>query len=270
MKVYISVDMEGSSGIVDWGQVTDGDREYERGRKLMTADANAAVEGALAGGASQVLVADSHGSKMNLLIEDLHPAAELIRGRVKPFPMMQGINEECDVALFVAYHARAGSLHAVLNHTWQLSVLDVTLNGKPVGELGINAALAAHFGVPVALVTGDQAVVNEARDLLGDIETVVVKSAYGMNAARCVPPSKAVGMIREAAQRAVRHGLRRFELTTPVTLRVSFHQSMEAEMAEGMPGTRRVDGRTVEFVASDMLEAHGAFRSLVRLANTAK
>jgi D-amino peptidase len=270
MKVYVSVDMEGISGVVDWGQVTVGQPEYERGRKLMTADANAAVEGALAGGATEVLVVDSHGPKMNLLVEELHPEAELIRGRVKPMPMLQGIDEDIDLALFIGYHAKAGSLRAILNHTWYLLVLDVTLNGQPVGELGFNAATAGHYGVPVGLVSGDQAVVDEGVALLGDIETVVVKTAYGMNAARCVPTKKSVQMIRDAAERAVRRGGQVFAVTAPVTLGVSFHTSMQAEMAACMPGTRRVDGRSLEFVAKDMVEAHNAFRSLARLAATAK
>jgi D-amino peptidase len=207
---------------------------------------------------------------MNLLIEELNPAAELIRGRVKPFPMMQGIDEGCDVALFIGYHAKAGSLHAILNHTWYLHVLDVWLNGQAVGELGLNAATAGHFGVPVALVTGDQAVVDEAKALLGAIETVVVKAAYGMNAARCVPPKKSVVMIRAAAKNAVLRGGRPFTVKPPVTLRTAFHTAMQAEMAEGMPGTKRVDGRTVEYQAIDMVEAHHAFRSLVRLSSTAR
>jgi D-amino peptidase len=270
VKVYISVDMEGISGIVDWKQVTDGEKQYERGQRLMTADASAAVEGALAGGATEVLVNDAHGSKRNLLIEELHPVAELISGRVKPLAQMAGVDEGNDLAFLVGYHAQTGSMTATLNHTTYLIVHDVSLNDRPVGELGLNAALAGHFGVPVVLVTGDQALVDEARDLLGDVETVVVKQAYEMNAARCLPLEKSRGLIKEAAARAVQKGGDPFTVSTPVTVRVGFQLSMQAQMASLLPGSRRLDARTVEYRGPDMLAVFKAYRAITRLASTAK
>src|SRR2546423_12729794 len=161
MRVYISVDMEGIAGVVHESQ-TDPTTpafaaEYGRFRRLMTAEANAAVEGALAAGATRVLVNDSHWFMRNLLAEELHQAAELVAGYPKPRSMVQGIDEPegFDAALFVGYHARAGTRNAILDHTYADRIYEVRLNGKPVGELGHNAALAGEHYVPVALMCGD-------------------------------------------------------------------------------------------------------------------
>src|SRR2546426_5094855 len=169
MRVYISVDMEGIAGVVDESQTDPAPpafaAEYGRFRRLMTAEANAAVEGALAAGATRVLVNDSHWFMRNLLAEELHQAAELVSGDPKPRSMVQDIDRGFDAALFIGYHARAGTRNAILDHTYADRVHDVRLNGKPVGELGLNAALAGVHGVPVALVSGDSAVATEAKEL---------------------------------------------------------------------------------------------------------
>src|SRR5689334_11273004 len=193
MRVYISVDMEGVAGVVHESQtdpVTPAfAAEYARFRRLMTAEANAAVEGALAAGATRVLVNDSHWFMRNLLAEELHPGAELVSGDPKPRSMMQGIDEQggFDAALFIGYHARAGTRNAILDHTYADRIHDVRLNQQPVGELGLNAALAGLHGVPVGLVSGDSAVAAEAKDLLGEgVATVIVKAAVSRHAAKSV------------------------------------------------------------------------------------
>jgi len=266
MRVYISADMEGVSGVVDFAQTSIKQKEYERARALMTGEVNAAIEGALAGGATEVLVNDAHGSMRNIVLEDLNPVAQLISGGPKPLSMMQGIDEGCDVALFVGYHAQAGSAFATLNHTFSGRVHSVVMNGKPVGELGLNAALAGHFGVPVVLVTGDQTLVEEARSILPDVETVAVKQACGTRAARCLTPGTVHRLIKEAATRAVQRGGACFVMSSPITLRVGFQQSVHAEMAELVPGVRRLDGRTVEFTHEDMPTLYRAWRAMVGLA----
>src|SRR3989454_7852192 len=173
MRVYISVDMEGIAGVVHESQ-TDPTTpafaaEYARFRRLMTAEANAAVEGALAAGATRVLVNDSHWFMRNLLAEELHQTAELVSGDPKPRSMMQGIDQQggFDAALFIGYHARAGTRNAILDHTYADRIHDVRLNGKPVGELGLNAALAGGRGGPGALVSGDAARGTAGEDRLG-------------------------------------------------------------------------------------------------------
>jgi len=268
MRIYISADMEGVSGVVHFSQTNlkDEAREYERARKWMTGEVNAAIEGALETGVVGVVVNDAHGSMRNILLEELNPKAELVTGWPKPFSMMQGIDEGFDAAFFVGYHAQAGSARGTLNHTWSGRVHQLALNGRPVGELGLNAALAGHFGVPVVLVTGDQTVTEEAHLLLGDVEVVAVKCAYGMRAARCLAPSEACRQIKAAASRALQAKRSPFLMAAPIALRVSFQQTLHAEMAELVPGCRRLDSRTVEFVHEHMPSIYGAWQAMVGLA----
>src|SRR5438445_11468179 len=229
MRVYISVDMEGIAGVVHESQ-TDPTTpafaaEYARFRRLMTAEANAAVEGALAAGATRALVNDSHWFMRNLLAEELHQAAELVSGDPKPRSMMQEIDQPSgfDAALCIGYHARAGTRHAILDHTYADRIYEVRLNGKPVGELGINAAFAGVHGVPVALVSGDSALASEAKDLLGGgVSTVVVKHAVGRHAARSVAPALACGMIRDEVTRTLKRKHAPFVLPPPIALEVDF------------------------------------------------
>src|SRR5213079_1589628 len=225
MRVYISVDMEGIAGVVHESQ-TDPTTpafaaEYARFRRLMTAEAKAAVEGALAAGATRVLVNDSHWFMRNLLAEELHQSAELVSGDPKPRSMMQEIDQQggFDAALFIGYHARAGTRNAILDHTYADRIHEVRLNGKPVGELGLNAGLAGVHGVPVALVSGDSTLAAEAKDLLGDgVATVVVKHAVGRHAARSVAPALACGMIRDEVTRTLKRKHAPFILQPPIAL----------------------------------------------------
>lgn len=266
MKVLISVDMEGISGVVTGDHTSSSHKEYERFRKLMTAEANAAVEGALAGGATQIVVNDSHGGMTNILIEELNPAAELISGSPKPFGMMQGIGPDADAVFFVGYHGASGTGAAVLEHTWSGRVVEARLNGRTVGETGLNAALAGAYGAPVVLVTGDTAVTEEARALLGEIETVAVKDGVTRTAARCLHPEVACQRIREVAERALKLKGAPFVVPPPITVQVVFHRALHADMAELVPGSRRVDGRTVEWTGEDMPTVYKTFRAMVSLA----
>jgi D-amino peptidase len=271
MKIYISADMEGVSGVVHFAQtgIKEETGEYARARQWMTAEVNAAIEGALAAGATEVVVNDAHGSMRNILLEELNPVAQLVTGSPKPLSMMQGIDEGFDAAFFIGYHAQAGSAHGTLNHTWSGRVHSVGLNGRPVGELGLNAALAGHFAVPVVLVTGDQALVDEAQAILGDIEVVAVKQAYGMRAARCLAPSRAQQLIKDSATRALQKAGSPFALSKPIAFSVRFQQTVHAEMAELVPGSHRVDTRTIEFKHDDMMIAYRAWRAMVGLASLA-
>jgi D-amino peptidase len=273
MRVYISVDMEGIAGVVHESQTDPATpafaAEYGRFRRLMTAEANAAVEGALAAGATGVLVNDSHWFMRNLLAEELHQAAELVSGDPKPRSMMQEIDQQggFDAALFIGYHARAGTRTAILDHTYADRIHEVRLNGKPVGELGLNAALAGAHGVPVALVSGDSALAAEAKDLLGDaVSTVVVKQAVSRHAARSVAPAVACRMIREAVPQALARKHAPFTVRAPVTLEVDFAQTIHADMAEVCPGATRSAGRTVAFTHQDYGQVFRAWRALLNLS----
>ncbi len=273
MKILISVDMEGITGVVSQSHTDHTTAEYQRFRRLMTGDANAAIEGALAGGATDIVVNDSHGNMDNILIEELNPAARLISGSPKPFSMMEGIGPDVDAAIFIGYHARAGSAPAVHDHTWSsVQVHAATLNGKPMGEIMLNAALAGHFAVPVVLVTGDQLATAEARDVLGDVETVTVKIAVGRCAADCLPPAKTAPIIRQAAQSAAQKAPERkgapFVVQTPITLGIEFVRSIQAERAELMPGAKRTGARSVEWVGEDMVSVYRTWRAFVYLAGS--
>ena len=271
MRVYISVDMEGIAGVVHESQTDPTDpghgAEYGRFRRLMTAEANAAIEGALAAGASKIVVNDSHWFMRNLLAEELHQAAELLSGDPKPRSMVEGIEAGFEAALFIGYHARAGTRHAILDHTYADRIHEVRLNGRPVGELGINAALAGVAGVPVALVSGDASLAAEATALLGDnVATVVVKEAVSRHAARSVAPAVACGMIRDGVTAALKQKHVPFLLPPPITIEVDFALTIHADMAELCPGATRTEGRTVAFTHQDYREVFRGWRAMLNLS----
>lgn len=271
MKILIAADMEGVSGVVDWDQVNAEHNEYARYRRLMTAEVNAAIRGACDGGAEEVLVADGHGRKRNILIENLDPRARLQSGTPSPLGMVTGVDDGVDGAIFIGYHARAGTEMAILDHTWSSKrVANLWLNGELIGETGLNAALCGHFDAPVLMVSGDRAVCQEARDLLGEIETVAVKKATGRTAASCLTPAVAEEKIYEAARRAVTRlggdgGPEVFRVSPPVTLTIEFPQSGMADAAAFLPGVVREE-RRVSYTAEDVVTAFRAMRSALALA----
>jgi len=270
MRVYISVDMEGIAGVVHEDQTNPLDPrcapEYARFRRLMTAEANASIAGALEAGATSVLVNDSHWNMRNLLAEELHESAELVSGDPKPWSMMEGIDSGFNAVFFVGYHARAGTAHAILDHTYSDRVHDVRLNGRPVGEVGLNAALAGAHGVPVELVTGDAALAAEAQALLGEDVTAVVKTAVGRQGARSLAPALACRRIREAAAKSLRSRGKPFVIPPPITLEIDFVQTLHADLAEVVPGAERTAARTLRYTHQDYREVFRAFRAMHNLA----
>jgi D-amino peptidase len=271
MRILIACDMEGITGVVNWDQVTPGHFEYPRFRKLMTQDVNAAIQGAYEAGATEVIVADGHWNGTNILIEELDHRARLNSSTHAPHSMMQGIDETVDGVIFVGYHARQGSANANLDHTWSSkSVANLWLNDVLVGEYGLNGALAGYFGVPVIMVTGDQTACAQTAELLGDLETVVVKQATTRFSAECLPPEVTARLIAEGAKRAVLN-LKRgqapepFIVDTPVLVTVDLMTSDMADRAQRIPGVQR-DGNRVSLEALDMNAAYSAFRTIVALA----
>jgi D-amino peptidase len=260
MKVFVSVDMEGVSGLTDPAEMRAGGRGYERGCELMTEDANAAVGGAYAAGAAEVAVTDAHGTGRNLRVDLIDRRCTLARGPYKPMRMGEGVDPSFDAALFVGYHARAGTPDGVLNHTWMgREILNVHLNGEVAGEIRLMAAFAGSYGVPVALVTGDAAACAEAGELLGDVETVAVKAGSDRYAARVVPPARAREQITEAAVRAVK-SIGRFEayvVPAPYTLGIEWASTAIAQSCAVIPGVRLAGPRTTEFTTGDYTEIMG-------------
>jgi len=274
MKILIAADMEGISGVTNWDQVTPGHFEYSRFRRIMTADVNAAIEGAFSAGADQVVVTDGHADGTNILIEELDGRARLNAGNSSPFSMVQGIDGGVDGVMFVGYHACAGSKNAILDHTYSSkTVANLWLNEKLVGETGLNAALCAHFNAPVIMISGDQTVCGEAKELLGSLEFAVVKQASGRMSAECLPLAIARDKICEAAARAVTRLAAGtsppvFHLSEPVQVAVEFQTADMADRAARLPGVQRINGRRIEFSSSDMIAAHAAFRASVILARS--
>lgn len=271
MKVYLSADMEGITGVVDREHTLRDGKEHERARKLMTHEVNAAVEGALEAGAKEIIVNDAHATGRNIVPEELNENAQLITGSPKPLSMMQGIDSSFNAVFFVGYHAMRGSYKGILEHTYHGSVIsDIFFNGKRFGETAMNAALAGYFKVPVVLVTGDQSVTEEARQLLGKVETVIVKEGIGRTAARCLSPIRARSLIKAGAKKALQKvkTFKPFAIEPPINVETIFINAGMADMAEMIPGAKRKDGRTVSFTTSDYLEAYKATRAMIALAAT--
>ncbi|MDQ3167526.1 MAG: M55 family metallopeptidase [Chloroflexota bacterium] len=281
MRVVISADMEGTCGVVSWVQVMPPEEtggtgpsstvEYERARLRMTREVNAAVEGALDGGADEVIVNDSHDGMRNLVPEELHPACRFVSGSDKPLGMAQGVELPDVGALFyTGYHAKAGTTAAPLAHTWTGWLNDVRFDGVSTGEFGINAAVAGYFGVPVALVTGDAVAVAQVQAMLGDrVVGVAVKEGYSTFAALNLHPETAQQRIREGAKAAVERasGLAPWTMPPGTTVELDFDHQSRADGAASLTGITRVADRTVSFAAPDGLAFIQTFRAVMRAAS---
>lgn len=271
MNVLISVDMEGVSGIVHPSETNPDRYDYERGRALMTAEANAVIAGVLdAAPAADVLVADAHGPFRNLLPEQLDRRARLVRGKPRPLGMLAGLDADTDAVLLVGYHARAGSGPGVITHTMSGDILDVRVDGRSLGEIGLNAALAGHTGVPVVLLSGDDAACAEFEELVPGAVTVAVKDALAAAAAVALHPEVARERLREAAAEAIRRRTRVSPLSIagPLTVEVDLYSPVSVDLAMLVPGVSRAGGgRTVAFSATDFAEAYRLVLLLVQLAS---
>lgn len=204
MNVYISCDIEGVGCVVRPEHSTIQGRDYIQSRRLMTGEVNAAIAGAFEAGATEVVVADSHNVGLNLLPEELDERAELIMGTPRPLSMMEGVDQGFDAAFFLGYHAKPGTQDGLIIHNFHSRIRNMTLNGLSVGELGMNAALAGLYGVPVALVTGDEVTGTEAKALMPWVDTVAVKRGIGAYAAQCLHPNVCRRRIHNAAATALR------------------------------------------------------------------
>jgi D-amino peptidase len=275
MRVYISVDMEGIGGISHPRPTERGDAGYPAACELMTGEANAAIEGAIDAGATDILVNDSHGGMYNLSPTGLDPAARLLQGQ-KAWSMVAGAapgpdsGPMFDVALFVGYHARAGHPTGTIAHTFSDEPVETRLNGRPTGEYGVNALILGAWGIPVGLVAGDDALAEEVAAWLPWAERIVVKVAHGTSAAASVHPSQARGLVRAGAERAVRRAgageLRLLEVARPVVIEVDHRRGLEADFAALQPGAERLGDRTVAYRSDDPVTAYRMFLAGVRLA----
>jgi D-amino peptidase len=274
MRVYISVDMEGIAGVSHHRPTNRSDSEYPAAADLMVGEANAAIAGAVAAGATDVLVNDSHGGMYNLRPEALDPAARVLQGQ-KSWSMVAGAAAPdgtglFDVALFIGYHARAGHPTGTIAHTYTGGPVETRLNGRPTGEYGFNALVLGAWGIPVGLVAGDDALAAEVEGWLPWAERVVVKEGFGTNAAASLHPEKARDLIREGAARAVERAragqLQILEVERPVVIEVDYRRALEADFAAIVPNAERLGDRTVRHPGPDPVTAYRGFLAGVRLA----
>lgn len=272
MRVWISVDMEGISGIVERRQLLPAQDQYEHGRMALMQDLDAVLT-ELRGAPDldgEIVVNDSHDGMLNVLWDQIPPGVRLISGGTKALSMNQGV-KDADVALFVGYHAMAGTAAAVMDHTYSGEIFRVTLNGREVGETGINAAVAGYYGVPVGLVSGDDKVAHEVAALLPDAVAVTVKEGVSRNSAVLLSSHETTQRLRKGVTEAlarVRKGtLKAYRIDGPTHWTMTLMTADMADRAMYCPGTERVDGRTVAFTTDTVLEGFRAFYTVMGLAS---
>ena len=267
-RVYISVDLEGISGVNGEDQTSAGQAEYGRARKLMAEDANAAIRGAFEGGATEVVVNDSHGGQRNLLPEDLDPRARLISHSFKRYGMMEGLDESFDAIIFVGYHAKADTPRGLFAHTGSGVIRDLQINGRSVGEGGMNAALAAWYGVPVVVVTGDDMAVAQVKEDVPGIRGVAVKRAINTRASELKPLMQARREIQEAARDGVANAKKTApQRQPPVRVTLQYRNFNFPEVATAFKEIELVSPDTIRFSRDTMPEAYRLIRVLYRFIN---
>jgi len=279
MNVLISADMEGTCGVSSWTHVTPPEygeagsstAEYERARLRMTREVNAAIEGAYEGGATEVIVNDSHDGMRNLIAEELDVRCRFITGNDKPLGMMQGVDiADVGAVFYTGYHAKAGTPGAPLAHTWTGWVNDVRVNGISTGEFGINSIVAGHFAAPVVLATGDDKAVDQIKTWCGDhVVTVSVKEGISTFAAIHLHPSRAQDLIREGAKGAVKKAKRSKPFVLPANslIEIDFDHQTRADQAIYIPGVTRGGERTIVYRPDDGLDFIYTFRAIIKAAS---
>jgi D-amino peptidase len=254
MKVYILVDAEGITGVVDHElQVTPGSVRYGEMRGLFMSDLNAAIEGAVQADAEQVVVYDMHYYGHNVLLQELHPAARVVMGKPPKIDPPAGIDESFHALVMIGYHSMSGT-GRLLNHTYTLDMKALRLNGVLMGEIGLEAAMAGSRGVPLVMISGDDGAEDEARDLLGDVEFACVKYGTGEKTALCLPPEQTAPLIRERVQAALSRlqDFRPYTPSTPYTIGIEFFDESSVKKAARIQGVKKSGGSTVELQGDDL------------------
>jgi D-amino peptidase len=254
-KLFLSVDMEGITGVIQPAQLGPTGFEYSLAREWATGEVNAAIYAARTAGATEFVVCDAHGNAQNLLIDKLPEDVRVVRGFPRPLEMMQGIDPTFDGVLLIGYHASEWSVDAVRSHTISSGrLLGIKLNGAYVMEAVFNAAIAGHFGVPVLFISGDRAAVTELQKTLPQVEGVIVKEPFGFHSAMTVTPARGRQLIQEGVTRALRKAAwpAPYKLKTPIDLEVGFKFTPDAERAAYIPGLSRVDAHFVRGAFPDM------------------
>jgi len=257
MKVYISVDLEGITGINCGKFLMEKKSEYTRARKLMMHDLNASIEGILEAGATQILVNDAHGSMRNLIIEDLHEAADLITGFPKSNVMMAGMDNEFDAVIFIGYHAKNGS-SGILSHTVNGRVIDnIKINGTSYGEAGINAAISGFYNTPVVMISGDDILQKEVNQILPDVEFAVTKEVLSPLAGKMLNPKKTKKLLKEIAKRGLlrKEKIKLFTLPEKLQMEVTLRNPEQADVVKIIPGIKKISPTIIGYNAKNIIEA---------------
>jgi len=256
-KIFISVDMEGITGVVDPAQLGPEGFEYQRARDWMTGEVNAAIQGTRDAAPADIVVCDSHGNGQSLLIDKLPDDVRVVRGFPRPLEMMQGLDNSFAAAVFIGYHASEWTVDAVRGHTISSArLLGVRLNGAEVSEGIYNAALAGHFGVPIAFISGDRLAVTQLQKAVAGVEGAIVKEPYGYHSAMTVTPARGQALIREGAKRAMAKlgSMQPYRIRTPIDLEVGFKLTLDAERAAYVPGLVRSDAHNVKGTFPDIIQ----------------
>src|SRR5438445_4660016 len=256
-KIFISVDMEGITGVVEPAQLGPDGFEYQRAREWMTGEVNAAIQGVRDAGPAEIVICDSHGNGQSLLIDKLPEDVRVVRGFPRPLEMMQGVDESFAAALFIGYHASEWTADAVRGHTISSArLLGVKLNGMEVSEGIYNAALAGQFGVPIAFISGDRLAVSQLQKVVPSAEGAIVKEPFGYHSAQTVTPARGQALIRDGVKRAMAKlgMLQPYRVKTPIDLEVGFKLTIDAERAAFVPGLARLDAHSVKGTFPDMLQ----------------
>jgi D-amino peptidase len=267
-KIFISVDMEGIGGVVSQAQTSDAQFDYSRGRKLMTDEVNAAIQGCLDAGAGEIIVADAHGNAQNILPDELNEAALLIRSFPRGLLQMEGVDSTCDGVIFLGYHAKEGTPMADISHTIAGTMIhELKINGAPVSEAVFNAAVAGYFSVPVIMVAGDQNVTQEAAATFRGVECVTTKQSLGWTSAKARHPKLICKEIREKAQVAVRRipSAQPYVVKMPVTMELTFKNISQAEAVSYLPWVKRLGGKTIMIETPTIIEINRFITALFAL-----
>jgi D-amino peptidase len=269
VKVFISADIEGITGLVSWHQCgAQSGEHYDAAfaRRMMTHDVNAAIRGARAAGGAEVVVKDSHGNSKTLLGEQLEEGAQLITGHGSGIDgMMEGIDETFDCAMLIGYHAMAGTTAGIMEHTYTGGVHRMWINGMPAGEMGMSAGIAGFFGVPIVTVSSDRAGCDEIQALIPGVETAAVKFGLGRYMGRMLHPSETGPMIEAAANRGVAKAkqIQAWRPTEPCTYKLEFNRSEEADFAAKHVSVKRLDAYTIEGTGANYREAHRLAQNII-------
>jgi len=267
-KVFISVDMEGITGVVQPAQLGPDGFEYQRAREWMTGEVNAAISGIRSAGPADIVVADSHGNGQSLLIDKLPDDVQIVRGFPRPLEMMQGIDESFAAAVFIGYHASEWTANAVRGHTISSArLLGVKLNGAEMSEGIYNAALAGQFGVPVAFVSGDRLAVTQLQKAVAGVEGAIVKEPLGYHSAMTLTPARGQAMIKDGVASAMSKlsSMQPYRVRTPIDLEVGFKLTIDAERAAFVPGLARLDAHSVKGTFTDMVQVTRLLQVLTSL-----